>query len=219
MSRGKSRPRSSGIVLGGVITLAVIALSGVFSFMLLKNPFSSHTVDRSAPVVLKSLTDLTQYHAASGQFEVLVDLEKDVKYLPSAVAGERTFFVGVGSVDAYVDFGKLDAAHLTISADHKGVTVKLPAPEMATPVIDYDRSHVAARKRGLLDRLGGVFADAPTSDQPLYVAAQSKIAGAAAQSELSSLAMKNTRAMLSGLLGNLGYSRVDVEFEAQPAPV
>lgn len=32
-----------------------------------------------------------------------MDLEKDAKFLPSSLRGNRTLFVGNGSVDAYVD--------------------------------------------------------------------------------------------------------------------
>ena len=37
-----------------------------------------------------------------------MDLEKDAKFLPDAVRGRRTLYVGAGSVDAYVDFDRKD---------------------------------------------------------------------------------------------------------------
>ncbi|MFD2355104.1 hypothetical protein ACFSTC_46405 [Nonomuraea ferruginea] len=39
----------------------------------------------------------------------MVDLEKDANFLPDAVKGTRTLFVGAGGVDAYVDFAGLVA--------------------------------------------------------------------------------------------------------------
>ena len=68
------------------------------------NPFREETVDRSRPALLKAMTDLREYRASSGHFEVIVDVEKDVRFVPSFLKGERVLFVAVGEVDAAVDF-------------------------------------------------------------------------------------------------------------------
>src|SRR5215216_4442548 len=57
----------------------------------------------SRPAVLQSIRDLSEYHAAGGHYEVVVDIQKDTP-LPSGLLGERTLFVGVGDVDSIVDF-------------------------------------------------------------------------------------------------------------------
>ena len=53
-------------------------------------------IDRSAPVVLKQLRDVSTYTAATGEFESTVDIENDMNCLPSFLGGERAIFVGVG---------------------------------------------------------------------------------------------------------------------------
>ena len=67
-----------GLVVAGLL---VVAAAGVPSLRDLlpsfPNPFASETVDRSRPAVLESLRDLSEYRAASGHFEVIVDLERD----------------------------------------------------------------------------------------------------------------------------------------------
>ena len=56
---------------------------------MVENPFRTISIDRSMPPVLVQLRDLSEFHAAQGQFEVTVDHEDDVALLPSFVAGER----------------------------------------------------------------------------------------------------------------------------------
>ena len=54
-------------------------------------------------------------------------------------------------------------------------TIVLPEPTVSQANVDPEQSRVASRDRGLLDRIGSVFSDSPTSEQPLYVAAQAKM--------------------------------------------
>src|SRR5215210_4532784 len=78
------------------------------------NPFKEETVDRSQPVLLKSLEDLSEYRAASANLQVVVDVERDTAHLPFFIKGERTLFVAAGSVDAAVDFGRLGKSRGTL---------------------------------------------------------------------------------------------------------
>ena len=196
-----------GIVSGGLIAVAV----GVG--MQLGNPFHTETVDHSAPPVLIQLRDLADYHAAQGQFEVTVDQEQDVKWVPSAIAGERVQYVAVGSVDAIVDFAHLGDGAVIVSDDGTAVTVTLPQAFLARPVLDTEQSHVMNRDRGVLNRLSGVFSDNPTSEQGLSQVAEDKIGTAAAATDLTERAEANTTAMLEAMFRSLGFERVDVRFQ------
>ena len=117
------------------------------------NPFSSQTVDRSQPALLKSLEDLSRFQAATANLQVIVDSEKDTRFVPSFISGERTVFVASGSVDATVDFSALDARSIVVSPDRSAVTVHLPAPVLSAPRVDPAQSRVVSRDRGVLDRL------------------------------------------------------------------
>lgn len=182
----------------------------------LPNPFASETVDRSQPVLLQAVEDLSRYEAASGNFQVIVDSEDDARFLPSFVRGERTVFVAAGSVGAFVDFSSLDDNAIAVSSDGRSVTVTLPAPVLSEPAVDPAQSRVASRQRGLLDRLGTVLSDNPTDDQQLYVLAQEKMRAAADATDLRARAEQNTRHMLEGMLGSLGYTSVTVNFAPDP---
>jgi len=180
------------------------------------NPFHTEEVDRTGPAVLKALDDLHEYRAATGSYQVMVDIEKDARYLPSFFRGERTLFLAQGSVDAGVDFSGLGPEAVTVNPD-RSVTITLPHAQLSKPVLDTAASHVVDRDRGLLDRLGSVFSDSPTGEQALYAAAEPKLRAAANESALVAKADGNTTQMLTRFLGALGFDNVHVAFLDNPA--
>jgi hypothetical protein len=207
----------SSLVAIVVVGLLVVGSSGWLAFRLLQ-PGQQRTIDRSSPTVLHAIQDLSEYKAATGNFQVLVDLEKDVKLVPSMIAGERSLMVAEGSVDAEVDFSKLGADAVHVSPDRRSVDITLPAAELSATHLDHDRTYVAERQRGLLNRIGEAFSSNPGDDQQLLQAADQKLRAAAQGTELRQRAEDNTRSMLTGLLTSLGFEHVSVTFQARPQP-
>jgi hypothetical protein len=207
----------------GVLLVAALAAVALLIFALIGavgslNPFGSETKDRSGPVLLKSLEDLSQYRAASANLQVVVDVEQDDKLLPSFIRGERTLFVAAGTVDAAVDFSGLskDADAVKVSGDRRAVTITLPAATLTEARLDPSRSRVYDRDRGITNRVEDVFSDNPGDEQPLYELATRKLSEAAkADPELRKRAQENTQHMLEGMMRGLGFERVTVRF--QPA--
>jgi hypothetical protein len=206
------------VLLAAALACTAFVAAGVVTGLFhLSNPFATSTVDRSPPALLHQINDLSSYTAAQGRFSTTIDLERDVAILPSFIAGERTVFLAQGTVDAAVDFAALSADAVRTSGDGH-VTIALPEPDLRTPVIDPAASHVAARDRGLVDRIAGVFSDNPTSERDLYLRARHKLARAARESRLVARAERNTTTMLQSFLGRLGYSDVEVVFTQHTAP-
>jgi len=174
-------------------------------------------IDRSAAPLLLALDDLSEYHAATATLRVDVDREVDTPLLPSVISGERVSFLATGTADAYVDFDGLDDGAVTLSADGSSATIVLPAPEISHVRLDPENSHVVDRDRGLVERVGAVFAENPTDDTALYALAEQKLATAARDSDLLDRAETNTRTMLTTLAESLGVDEVTVEFEAPQA--
>jgi hypothetical protein len=199
-----------------VAAVAILAFLGADRFLDLlpsfPNPFATETVDRTGPAVLKAVEDLSRYQAASGNFQVVVDLEKDARYMPDFIRGERTLFVAAGRVDAWVDFTGIGSGAITVSPDGESVTVTLPHAQLSDAHLDTEASRVVARERGLLDRLGGVFSDTPTGERQLFLLAEDKLEAAARDAGVVDRAEENTRAMLESMLGSLGFERVTVVF-------
>ncbi len=180
------------------------------------NPFAQETVDRSTPPLVLALADIEEYHAATGTFQVVIDRERDTPYLPSVLSGERTTFLATGSVDAYVDFGGLGEQAVQPSADRRSVTISLPAARLGEATVDPDNSRVLDSDRGVLDRIGGAFADDPGSEGEFFVLVEQRLEGAAAQSDLLARGEENTRDMLTALATSMGFEQVTVTFA--PAP-
>jgi hypothetical protein len=180
----------------------------------LRNPFGSKTTDRSQPVLLKSIQDLSRFVAAEGNFQVVIDLQNDRKYVPDVLLNDRTLFVAAGTVEAYVDFASIGQGAITDSADHKSVQIKLPAPALGKPNLNHEKSYVFAQQRGLINRVGDLFAGDPNRQQQLYLLAEQKISDAANDSELTDRARDNTHKMLDAMLKSLGYTTVTITFAA-----
>jgi Protein of unknown function (DUF4230) len=219
--RPPRRRLPAGAIAAGVLllvlVLAVSSLGNLRWWPSFPNPFGAREVDRSQPVLLKAIEDLEVFKAATGNFQVVVDLEEGSRGIPLVIKGERTLFVAGGSVDAEVDFSGIGEGAIKVSADGERVEVTLPRARLTQARVDPAQSRVFSRERGLLDRLGSVLSDNPTSERELYQLAQAKMQAAAAQSDLLARAEQNTRAMLEGMLRSLGYSDVTVTFRDPPS--
>ncbi|EST39512.1 hypothetical protein N566_01545 [Streptomycetaceae bacterium MP113-05] len=196
-----------------VVLVALLATAGRLDLIPgLPDPFESETKDRTGPTLLKSIQDMSRYQAASGNFQVVVDLEKDAKYLPDALVGERTLFVGAGSVGAYVDLGGVGRKAVKVNEARTSATLTLPHAELEEPALDVDRSHVVARERGLFDRYADWFSDNPGNEKKVRQTAVKHIGEAAQESGLRKRAEKNTTQMLEQLLRSLGFDDVRVTY-------
>ena len=207
-------PPTSLVALGLVVLFGFLVVGWVKDLVPdFANPFKETTVDRTGPAVLRSVRNLHDFRAASGHFQVIVDVERDTRFVPSAIKGERVLFVAVGSVDAGVDFTGLGEDAVDVSGDRRSVTLELPHATFRDPELDFDRSYVYDRDRGAVDRLQSLFGSDPGDDSELYRLAEARLAEAARNgSGLLARAEQNTRLMLEGLLRALGFTKVEIVF-------
>lgn len=204
-------------VAGAVIGLIVlwVVLAAIHLLPQLRNPFAQTTTIQSGPALLKSITALSRYEAASGSFQVVIDITTHTSFVPSFIAGSQTLFIGNGSVIAFVDFSGLRGSALHVSQSRSAVTVRLPAAQLEPPVLNVNQSYVYAEQQGFLNRVANFFAGNPNSQQTAYIAADQKIAAAARSSGLVADAERNTRAMLDSMLTSLGFRHITVVFAAR----
>ena len=194
------------------VVVLVVVLSAAHLLPQLRNPFAQTTTVRSQPVILKSITELSRYEAASGSFEVVVDLTKRTSLIPSFLAGSETLFIGQGTDIAYIDFSQLKSQAIQTNAARTSVTITLPKAQLEPAVLNVSQSYVYAEQQGLFNRIGNFFSGNPNSQQQVYELAQQKIQTAAQQSPLLAEAQKNTEGMLDGMMTSLGFAHVTVTF-------
>ena len=210
---GEVRRGLVGAVVGVMVVL-LVALLALFGLARLTHwPFGSEERDRSGPAVLTAMRDLSEYHAATGQYQVVIDIQQDAKFLPDVIKGKRTIFLAIGSVDAFVDFRKLGDDAVSVSSDRTSVSIALPRAQLSTPNVDPDQSRVLNQDLGVIDRLGNLFSDQPNpQNQQMYQLAEQRLADAAKQVGLQKRAEDNTKATLDKLMRSLGFSTVNITF-------
>lgn len=210
---GEIRRGLVGTVVGVVAVLLVALLALLGLARLTHWPFGSEERDRSGPAVLTAMRDLSEYHAATGQYQVVIDIQQDAKFLPDVIKGKRTIFLAIGSVDAFVDFRKLGDDAVSVSSDRTSVSIALPRAQLSTPNVDPDQSRVLNQDLGVIDRLGNLFSDQPNpQNQQMYQLAEQRLADAAKQVGLQKRAEENTKATLDKLMRSLGFSTVNITF-------
>ena len=215
-ARGR-RPRVPiKLIVAGAAVAVLVPVGMQLADLLPAEPFGQEVVDSSTTPLLLALDDLSEYHAATGTFQIVVDREVDTRYVPSVISGERVSFLATGTADAYVDFEELDEGRVTLSPDGASATIVLPAPRLGEVRIDPSESRVLDRDRGLVERVGDAIGDNPVDDTELYALAEDRLTSAAAASDLRERAETNTAAMLTGLARSLGVEEVDVRFD-EPA--
>jgi uncharacterized protein DUF4230 len=210
------RRRPSLKLLAAIAALAIavpIGAQAVGMFPALSATFAPQTVDRGPAPLMAALADISEYHAATGTFQVLVDIERDTPHVPALISGERTTMFATGHVDALVDLSGIGPDQVAVSAGGGAVTFTLPAARLAPATLDPSASRVVGRERGIVERVAGAIQNDPVDDEELYQLASQKLDETARQSDLVARAETNTRDMLTSLARSLGYEQVTVTFE------
>lgn len=197
------------LLLLPLLVLALVGAAGVLDYKPAWNPFAEETVDRTGPSVLESLTEISDFHAASGYYETVVDIEKDTRFVPDWISGERVLYVGKGHVDGVVDFSDLDEDSVTVSDDGTMAAITLPTPTVGSPALDLENSYVVSYDQGIINRFKG----SELEREAQLRAVEQMEAAAAGEGMLLDMAEENTASMLRGLLGALGFSQISISFE------
>jgi len=216
-------PHSYDVRVRKVLGVGAVAVVAVVAFALLNfrldwapslNPFrEEETVDNTGPSVLKAVTDLSEFRAARGYYETVVELEEGgLSLVPNFLDGEKVLYVGKGTVDAYVDFSDLDEDRITLSPDGTSAEIDLPAPQLAEPNLDVEASQVYDRDSGFIQR----FQDSDLEQDAQVRAVEQMTTAANGESDLLGRAEANTTSTLETLLGALGYDDVTVTFDPDP---
>jgi hypothetical protein len=219
---GMPRTLIAALVVAVLVISGAVAIKVTTGALQNLNPFKNgvvqnRTIDRSSPAVLKAITDLGDFRAASGYYQLVVDVEKDVHPVPSFLAGQRVLFIAAGTVEVGVDLRSLGDGAIQVNKDRTSATITLPEPTLSQPNLDLANSYVYSQQRGLFDRIKDAVGTNATDEKQLYSLASQKLAAAAQKSnELRTRGETNTRTMLEGLLRSLGFTSVTIRFTSNP---
>lgn len=194
-------------VVGLVVVLALCA--GLVLAWDRVNPFGPSREDRTGEALVTRISDLSEYHAASGHYEVVVDIaEDDQGWVPDVIDGDRVLYVGKGEVDAIVDLGDV-GDRVTIDEEASSATIHLPAPTIADPTLDLEESYVASHDQGIATRFDGSQLEVEAQRR-----AVEQIRTAAGREDmLLDRAEANTTDMLTALFESAGYEHVTVTYD------
>lgn len=157
-------------------------------------------MDQSA--IVQRIQKLQRLETVKYTVEKVVTGERQSRFLPQSLAGERILMVVHGEVFAGVDLGKLRAGDVRVNG--KQVTIKLPHAEIFSTRLDNDQTRVYSRETGLL-----VQAD-PNLESEVRADAERQILQAALIDGILGNASSNAQATVQALVHALGFSDVEV---------
>lgn len=202
--RPPSRLARLGIFIAGFFT-ALVVLFG------LSHPASSGfarwlqrtlNLEMDQPAIVQRIQRLQRLESVKYTLEKVVTGEKQSRFLPQSLAGERLLMIVRGEVFAGVDLGKLQSSDVHVNG--KQVRITLPHAEIFSTRLDNNQTRVYSRETGLL-----VPAD-PNLESEVRAEAERQLLQGALTDGILNNAAANARATVTTLVQALGFNDVEV---------
>jgi hypothetical protein len=126
------------------------------------------------------------------------------------LGGEKLLAIFRGRVSAGVDLSKLESTDITISADGKSISVKLPAVEIFHNALDESKTRIYEDKQGWFAKHNTELETEARQKAVVQVLASACEDGLIAQAE------KDSKSAVESLVSALGFTTVNVSI-AEPA--
>ena len=163
----------------------------------------STRIDTSSPSVVEKIRQLSRLETVEYSVEKIVEGDRQNRYLPNFLVGDKLMLVAHGEVIAGVDLSQLKSSDVAANADN--VTVRLPKAQILSTRLDNDQTRVYSRATGLL-----VAAD-PNLESQVRQTAEQQIAQAALADGVLEKAHQNARTGVTALLNGLGFRHVQID--------
>ena len=164
--------------------------------------FSGLRVDTSRPSVVERIQRLQRLETVVFAMDKIVAGERENRFLPKFLAGDRLLLIVFGEVTAGVDGSRITAADVTVSG--RTVRVKLPESEVFSARLDSERTRVYSRETGLFTRVD------PDLETEMRREAERQIRQAALDQGILTVAGANARKTVTSFLSGLGFEQVEV---------
>ena len=154
------------------------------------------------PAIVQRIQRLQRLESVKYTLEKVVTGERQSRFLPQSIAGERLLMIVRGEVFAGVDLGKLKSSDVQVNG--KQVRITLPHAEIFSTRIDNNQTRVYSRETGLL-----VPAD-PNLESEVRAEAERELLQSALMDGILTNASTNARGTVTALVQALGFTDVDV---------
>lgn len=158
--------------------------------------------DMDQAAIVQRIQRLQRLESVKYTLEKVVTGEKQSRFLPQSLAGERLLMIVRGEVFAGVDLGKLQSSDVHVNG--KQVRITLPHAEIFSTRLDNNQTKVYSRETGLL-----VPAD-PNLESEVRAEAERQLLQGALTDGILNNATANARATVTTLVQALGFNDVEV---------
>lgn len=154
------------------------------------------------PAIVQRIQRLQRLESVKYTLEKVVTGERESRFLPQAIAGERLLMIVRGEVFAGVDLSKLKSSDVQVNG--KQVRITLPHAEVFSTRLDNNQTRVYSRETGLL-----VPAD-PNLESEVRAEAERQLLQSALIDGFLTTAATNARGTVTALVQALGFTDVEV---------
>lgn len=162
-------------------------------------------VDASRPSVISQIRKLQRLETVSFGMDKIVVGERESKYLPKFLAGDRLLLIVFGEVTAGIDLSKVEAGDLDMDPEGTTIKLKIPPAEIFATRLDNERTRVYSRETGLFSRVD------PDLETDVRREAERQVRQAAVDGGIMDTAKSNAGTTLTSFLQGLGFVNVTVE--------
>lgn len=197
-----SGSRLAGFLLGFVTAALLITVTWWVS-----SSRSSRIVriDATRPSVISQIRKLQRLETVSFGMDKIVVGERESKYLPKFLAGDRLLLIVFGEVTAGIDLSKVEAGDLDMDPEGTTIKLKIPPAEIFATRLDNERTRVYSRETGLFSRVD------PDLETDVRREAERQVRQAAVDGGIMDTAKSNAGTTLTSFLQGLGFVNVTVE--------
>ena len=200
-----SRSSRGGATIGFLLGFTIAALLGLLAWFAFGSDSGKPRIDASRPTVVSQIHKLQRLETVVFGMDKIVVGERESKYLPKFLAGDRLLLVVFGEVTAGIDLGRVQMSDVEVDPEGPTIRLTLPAPEIFSTRLDNERTRVYSRETGLFSRVD------PDLETDVRREAERQVRQAAVEGGILDTAKGNARSTLTSFLQGLGFAQVTVD--------
>jgi len=162
-------------------------------------------IDASRPSVIAQIQKLQRLETVVFGMDKIVVGERESKYLPKFLAGDRLLLIVFGEVTAGIDLSRVQGSDVDVDPEGPAIRLKIPASEIFSTRLDNERTRVYSRETGLFSRVD------PDLETDVRREAERQVRQAAVEGGIMDTAKSNAGTTLTAFLQGLGFASVTVE--------